>query len=302
MSDIFFPMDDTQYVGHAWKSFHEAVMVLGHQVVTIGLRVYDEIGLRSEGEVPDDLDACAFIAPHPDCPQLRRIVRAGVPSVLVGSKLPIAGTDCVDVDNRKVGQLAGDLFLKAGHERVAFVTTSPTQVSSMERHAGLQQAYRAAGKPASSVKYYSLNEPTTLEDTDALAEDLVEAYSQIESFGWHGNPGVMEAFLAQLKQDGVTALLSFNDQDARMIVDRLIRSGRGVPSEVSVVGVDNVGRFVLGNPRLSSIGQNVPQICRVAVRLLMARIEDPHAPSQVVLVQPSLHDRGSVVPPVRAAA
>jgi DNA-binding LacI/PurR family transcriptional regulator len=302
MSDIFFPMDDTQYIGHAWKCLHEAVLLQGHEVLTIALRVYDELGLRAQGGVPDDLDGYAFVAPQPDCPELFRTLRHGLPTVLIGSKLALPGSDCVDVDNRRVGQLAAEQFLKAGHERVAFVTTSPLQVSSMERHAGLKGGYLMAGKPPESVRYYGLNEFAPIEDATELEEDLAQDWKTIEYFGWHANPGVMDAFLHKLAEDRVTALLAFNDQDARMLTDHLIRSGRRVPSEVSVVGVDNVGRYVLGTPRLTSIGQNVPQICRVAVRLLLARIQNPSAEPQVILVQPSLHERGSVVPPLRSAA
>ncbi len=302
LSDIYLPMDDTQYIGHAWKCLHEAVFLQGYEVLTVALRVYDEIGLRAQGGVPDDLDGYAFVAPQPSCPDLLRIVRRGLPSVLVGSKLSVPGSDCVDVDNRRVGQLAAEQFLKAGHERVAFVTTAPLQISSMERHAGLKAGYLAAGKAAESVRYYGLNEFAPLESTEELEDDLAAEFAGLEHLGWHANPGVMDAFLAKLRQDGVTAILAFNDQDARMLTDHLIRSGRRVPAEVSVIGVDNVGRYVLGAPRLTSIGQNVPQICRVAVRLLLARMQNPSADPQVVLVQPSLHERGSVVPPLRSAA
>lgn len=302
LSDIFLPMDDTQYIGHAWKCLHEAVLLQGHEVLTTALRVYDELGLRAQGEVPDDLDGYAFVAPQPHCSELSRTLRSGLPVVLIGSKLALPGSDCVDVDNRKVGLLAAEQFLKAGHQRVAFVTTAPLQVSSMERHAGLKHGFLLAGKAPESVRYYGLNEHAPLEGAEDLDEDLAADFATLEHFGWHANPGVMDAFLRKLAEDRVTALLAFNDQDARMLTDHLTRSGRRVPSEVSVIGVDNIGRYVLATPRLTSIGQNVPQICRVALRLLLARIQNPSAEPQMILVQPSLHERGSVVPPLRSAA
>lgn len=300
-SDIFCPMDDTQYVVHAWKCLHEAILLQGHWVVSCAHRVFDSLGLVAEGALPPRLDGAAMIAPAPNDSLLREALQRGLPLVLVGTRLRLNRCDCVDVDNRRVGHIAGELFLKAGHERVAFVTSAPTQVSSMERHAGLLAAYREAGRNAEDVLYMALNDPIPI-DEPSLDEDLLQNYLRTEHFGWQNNPGVFDRFLRRLLDEKVTAILAFNDQDARTYTERMIACGIKVPNEISIIGVDNVGRFVLGNPRLSSIGQNVPQICRTAVRLLLTRIQDPDAEPQTVLVPPVLHDRGSVTPPARRAA
>ncbi|MCX7799572.1 MAG: substrate-binding domain-containing protein [Fimbriimonadales bacterium] len=301
LSDIYFPMDDTQYVAHAWRCLHEAILLNGHWVVSCAHRVFDSLGLVAEGQLPPRLDGVAMIAPAPNDALLRDALSRRLPLALIGTRLRLNRCDCVDVDNRRVGHIAGELFLKAGHDRVAFVTSAPTQVSSMERHAGLLAAYREAGRSEDDVLYMALNDPVPL-DEPSLDEDLRANYLRTEHFGWQNNPGVFDRFLRRLLDERVTAIFAFNDQDARMYTDRLMAAGVKVPSEMSIIGVDNVGRFVLGNPRLSSIGQNVPQICRVAVRLLLARIQHPDAEPQTVLVPPVLHDRGSVAPPSRRAA
>jgi DNA-binding LacI/PurR family transcriptional regulator len=91
----------------------------------------------------------------------------------------------------------------------------------------------------------------------------------------------------------VTAVFAANDQTALGVLRALHEAGR---PEVSVVGFDDTpdsGFFV---PPLTTVRQDLFEVARRAVELLLDQIDEPSEPQHVV-VAPELVTRDSTRPP-----
>ncbi len=88
-----------------------------------------------------------------------------------------------------------------------------------------------------------------------------------------------------------TALFVANDQMALGALRALAEAGRDVPSDVAVVGFDDVEDAADYRPPLTTVRQDFDALGRAAVRALVASIEG--TPSQGVTLVPSLVVRAS---------
>jgi LacI family transcriptional regulator len=85
-------------------------------------------------------------------------------------------------------------------------------------------------------------------------------------------------------RDRPTALFCTNDITALGMLHGALRTGISVPAELSVVGFDNISMAGWAPFGLTTVTQPIPDMARLAVRLLIERIEQPElAPRQRVL-------------------
>jgi DNA-binding LacI/PurR family transcriptional regulator len=99
-------------------------------------------------------------------------------------------------------------------------------------------------------------------------------------------------------RDDVTAIFAANDQMALGVLLALHEAGRGVPTEVSVVGYDDVPESACFIPPLTTIHQDFEEIGRRCVGLLLDQIgAGPEAEPAVISVAPRLVVRSSTGPP-----
>lgn len=97
---------------------------------------------------------------------------------------------------------------------------------------------------------------------------------------------------------GPTAIVAANDYTAIRLMERLETAGRGVPADVSVVGFDGIAIGELSRISLTTVSQPGDELARIAVELLLKRIERGHdAPPGQHRLPPSLIVRGSSAPP-----
>jgi DNA-binding LacI/PurR family transcriptional regulator len=91
-----------------------------------------------------------------------------------------------------------------------------------------------------------------------------------------------------------TAVLAFNDRCATGLLDTFLRAGVTVPGDVSVVGFDDSRLARLAHIALTTVGQDVPRLSRLAVGRAVARVEGGTAPAEVEdVVPPRLVVRGT---------
>lgn len=82
--------------------------------------------------------------------QLRHILGAGIPLVLVDRSIPGVGADLVMEDNRSPASDAVTFLLERGHTRIGIVG-GPDHISTAnERYGGVVEAFEAAGVPMPS--------------------------------------------------------------------------------------------------------------------------------------------------------
>ncbi|NNM54952.1 MAG: LacI family DNA-binding transcriptional regulator [Spirochaetales bacterium] len=96
-----------------------------------------------------------------------------------------------------------------------------------------------------------------------------------------------------------TALLAANDYMALGAVKALKEQGYKIPSDVSIIGYDNVLAGEYSDPGLTTIGQNPIEMGASAVQYLFEKLKGG-APSPIHLINPNLIIRDSVRPiPIR---
>lgn len=78
-----------------------------------------------------------------------------------------------------------------------------------------------------------------------------------------------------------TAIIAINDLLATGALRAIIDAGLNVPADISLLGYDDIpaARFMV--PRLTTVSKDVSSLGRIAVRLLLARIQDPDRPFHV---------------------
>lgn len=192
-----------------------------------------------------------------------RDVRAGVPAVVVGGD-PTLPLTTVAVDQAAGGRLATEHLLGLGHRTVHHVRGDAGWVDAQLRHEGWAEALASAGAPLGQLLEGDWSSAGGYELGRRLAADA-----------------------------DVTAVFAANDQTALGVLRALHEADR---ADVSVVGFDDTpdsGFFV---PPLTTVRQDLFEVGRQAVELLLAAIEEPGEPQHVV-VPPELIVRESTRPP-----
>ena len=102
----------------------------------------------------------------------------------------------------------------------------------------------------------------------------------------------------QLLAEGLpSAVIAFNDRCAVGLLNTVLRAGVQVPGDLSVVGYDDDRLSRLAHVNLTTVGQDVPELARLAVRRLVTRLEGTAARGRENVVAPHLIVRGTTAAP-----
>jgi LacI family transcriptional regulator len=96
-----------------------------------------------------------------------------------------------------------------------------------------------------------------------------------------------------------TAVVAFNDISAIGVIRALQDANLRVPTNVSVIGFDDIKAAGFTLPRLTTIHQPLDDFGRIAGEHLLARIQGTSSVRQEIAVQPSLVVRESTGPAPR---
>lgn len=147
-------------------------------------------------------------------PLLLELVQKKFPAVLVDRYLPGLDMDYVTSDNFSGGLIATQHLLCLGHKQVAFLNWTESATSINHRLAGYRQALEEAGiRPESRLVWEVKGYPEI--DQTALEEKL-------------GEP------------DRPTAIFAANDQLAISVQKAARKVGLSIPSDLALVGFDNL--------------------------------------------------------------
>lgn len=190
-----------------------------------------------------------------------------VPVVVLADHNAGDGPDFVGADNRSGSrEITRHLICVHGYTNLAFLAGPARSPDSGERFAGFCDALREAGLAAPG-------EPAASGDfTEAGGRQAVAA--MLAAGNEHGN------------EHGRTprAIVCGNDE---MAIGALIalRAGRlRVPADVAVSGFDDIAAAHHVRPALTTVRQPMRELGERSVRTLLARIADPAAPRQSVVL------------------
>lgn len=198
------------------------------------------------------------------------VVNKGTPVVIFERTMPGIELDAVGINNFKGAYDATAHLIRLGHRRIGCITGLINSELSKDRVAGFRQALQDAGAEF---------DPTLLYSGDYTAESGVR----------HAR-----AFLAMPKRP--TAIFAFNDVMALGAMQALSERGLRAPEDMAVIGFDGVALTEHTCPPLSTVSQPVAQMSKIAMDLLLSRINGT-APreARVVIVEPELVVRASTV-------
>jgi LacI family transcriptional regulator len=175
--------------------------------------------------------------------------------------------DSVVTDNARGGWLATRHLLDLDHRRIACITGPSDITPSAERVTGYRQAMEEAGN------------------------GVDEALLQKGDFQYESG---FEAARTLLSTDAsLTAIFACNDLMAIGAISAALELGRQIPSDLSVIGFDDVRAASFTNPRLTTVVQPKYSMGVIAAEMLLERILDPELPSRRRVLDMSLVVRQS---------
>jgi DNA-binding LacI/PurR family transcriptional regulator len=227
----------------------------------------DSIAAAVEHHRDSRVAGIVAIAPTASANEALAEVPAGVPLVTVDGD-PERVSPLVTVDQFLGAYEATKYLLDTGHETVWHVSGPPDWFDSAGRVEGWRTALREA----------HVEEPPMVR-ADWSAESGYKA-------------GQMLARMPEC-----TAIFAANDHLALGILRAMYERGRHVPSQVSVVGFDDVPEAAYFIPPLTTVRPDFDGVARETLDLLLAQVTDGDVSRLHRTVAPTLVQRDSVCPP-----
>jgi LacI family repressor for deo operon, udp, cdd, tsx, nupC, and nupG len=202
--------------------------------------------------------------------QIAAFVEDGFPIVCLDRDVHSPTIPLVQVDNRLGARLATEHLLGLGHRRIAHVSGTHERISE-ERLVG----YRGA-----------------LADAGIEPDPSLVAPGHFTEQGGH-------AAMSTLLESGArfSAVFCANDLSAMGALHAILSSGRRVPSDLSIVGFDDLRLSPYTSPPLTTIHQPAREIAQHATELLLGLIEGRQPKTLHHLFAPTLVVRASTGAP-----
>ncbi len=189
---------------------------------------------------------------------------AGIPVVLLDRPVtpyPDPGThDLVGIDNRRAGYVMTEHLIARGATRIIFVRQSSNSPTVDARESGYRRAMRAPFEPIDAVRL---------------------------------DPGNKHAVRAMLRAHAPDGIVCANDRTAGRLMHTLIRAGVRIPSDVAMVGIDDVEYASLLPVPLTTYRQPTRQIGEVALSMMLTRVSHRDLPAHDIRLRCELVVRES---------
>jgi DNA-binding LacI/PurR family transcriptional regulator len=224
----------------------------------------------TEALLDDRCEALILLGPQAPAARLEKLA-AQLPVICLARRLSssaaAAGVDVVRTADDDGARQAVDHLVSLGHRDIVHIAGGRAP-GAADRRRGYRSAMHRHGLPSSFVPG-----GLTEQDGAAAARGLLAAPSR------------------------PTAVLAFNDQCATGVLDVFLRSGIGVPGQVSVIGFDDSRLARLTHINLTTVGQDIPRLADLAVVRALARLEGQDGPGTETVVPPRLIVRGTTAAP-----
>jgi LacI family repressor for deo operon, udp, cdd, tsx, nupC, and nupG len=180
------------------------------------------------------------------------------------------GVPSVHIDNARAASEAMDHLYELGHERIGIVTGPLVSPLSRDRLEGVMAAARARGAA----------DGVLVAQGDFSIKSGGEAAARL--LGYADHP---------------TAVFCFNDEMAMGVLDTARRHGLCVPTDLSVVGFDDIRFAQCTDPPLTTIAQPMREIGEGTVHLLLGILSGSRIAPVSVTLPHHLQVRASTAPP-----
>jgi DNA-binding LacI/PurR family transcriptional regulator len=216
------------------------------------------------------VDGLIVINPYSD--ERFKYIPRDFPVVFVGARSHDETICSVSLDDEKLAFEATHHLLSLGHTRIALITGPMEEDCSQDRTEGYQRALREAGIP--------------IDETMIVEGD------------WSATSG-QSALLSFVEQGRApTAVFAQNDRMAMGVLHAARDVNLKVPTQLAVIGVDDMPLASYFDPPLTTMRQDMPLIGQKATRMLLDIIENKQTPARhlklpaQLVVRHSTSDRG----------
>jgi LacI family transcriptional regulator len=213
------------------------------------------------------VDGILFISVGNQTETLKSLQESKIPIVLVDRDLPDLDIDSVIADNYQGGYLATKHLILLGHKRIGCITGPTGILASGRRIAGYKKALEESG----------------------IAFDM----ELIKSGDFHAASGKTAALQLLNQPQRPSAIFAFNDLMAMGAIQAAIACNRSIPRDISVIGFDDIELSSYLQPPLTTIRQPKQEMGRMAVEMLLNRIENHDLPAIKVVLPISIINRES---------
>ncbi|GAB3746141.1 LacI family DNA-binding transcriptional regulator [Microlunatus parietis] len=191
-----------------------------------------------------------------------------LPLVLLGERAVPPGFDHVAVDSVAASRAMTDHLISLGRTRIAAIGRESVAGTASVRLEGYRQALASAGLPYRPELVIG-----------------VAHYDRIDG------KQAMEQLLAL--PEPPDAVFCFNDLMAIGAVRACVEARVDVPGRIAIAGFDDIAEGRFGNPTLTTVAADLEFLAAEALRLLLARIEEPSRPAESIAVPWTLRLRES---------
>lgn len=221
--------------------------------------LYLQDGIHHEDDMADSVIEAGFVdgiilaLGKYDLQQM--LTKSRIPIVTIGRPDNPAGITYVDIDNQRGGYLATRHLLELGHQRIGLISAR-FHPSGEQRYQGYVQAMTEYGVPVV---------PELIAESDFSVASAYVAARRV---------------LAQRP----TAIFASSDRMALIAMELARAQNLRVPEDIALVGFDDLSPALQADPPLTTIRQPLADMGRIAVELLLGRIDDPgSAPASVIV-------------------
>ncbi len=185
------------------------------------------------------------------CPDIAK--KLGIPSVSISSDYPHFPT--IRYADFDAAFIATQHLITAGCKRFAFISGDPAFDVSKDRQSGFTQALQMAGIP--------------IDDNLIMQGD------------WTFNSGEVQTRLLLESERTFDCILGCNDMMALGALRTLHQAGVSVPSEVRVIGIDNIQASQMSSPTLSTVSISKRDVACAAYMMLRELMQNREVPDEI---------------------
>lgn len=200
-------------------------------------------------------------------PFLPELIHSGIPCVSVDLDIVGKNAGYICSDNSKGAEVAVKHLYELGHKNIAHISGRMETLAGQQRYIGFQKALEKLKIPFR--KDYVVDGDYTTEGGYRAMKQLIEL------------------------PDPPTAVFCAGDLMAIGAMKLLRDKGLSVPSDVSIIGFDDIDLAEFVTPPLTTIRQNKQELGRKAADALLSLIEESQAFSPIITVPVELVIRGS---------